>query len=57
MAWFRNYLEDMVIIANQRRHYNEIRPHSSATYLTPRQLGGTLTLELITQARLSSFQW
>jgi len=38
MEWFRNRLEARVIIEDWRRHYNEIRPHSSLKYLTPTSL-------------------
>jgi len=34
MEWFRNRLEAKVIIQDWRRHYNEIRPHSSLNYRT-----------------------
>jgi putative transposase len=35
MEWFRNQLEAKDIIQDWRRHYNEIRPHSSLHYRTP----------------------
>jgi putative transposase len=35
MEWFRNRLEAVPIIETWRRHYNEVRPHSSLDYLTP----------------------
>lgn len=54
IEWFRNRLEARVIIEGWRRHYNEIRPHSSLNYLTPRQFMGTLNQDLTTQARISS---
>ena len=57
MEWFRNRLEARVIIEDWRRHYNEIRPHSSLNYLTPRQFVGTLNQQLTTQARISSSHW
>ena len=34
---FRNRKEAKVVIENWRRHYNEVRPHSSLDYLTPVQ--------------------
>ena len=35
--WFRSREEARVIIENCRRHYNEVRQHSSLGYLTPRK--------------------
>ena len=35
MEWFRNRTEARVVIEIHRRHYNEVRPHSSLGYLTP----------------------
>jgi len=35
MEWFRNRQEAVHIIETWRRHYNEVRPHSSLDYLTP----------------------
>lgn len=35
MEWFRNRQEAVLIIEAWRRHYNEVRPHSSLDYLTP----------------------
>jgi putative transposase len=48
--WFRNRREAKVVIENWRRHYNEVRPHSSLDYLTPTQFrsmqeGSTQTTE------------
>ncbi|TEA70045.1 transposase, partial [Allopusillimonas soli] len=57
MEWFRNRLEARVIIEDWRRHYNEIRPHSSLNYQTPHEFVGNLTNELTTEARISSSQW
>jgi putative transposase len=37
MEWFRNRTEARVVIEQWRRHYNEIRPHSSLGYRTPRE--------------------
>ena len=37
LEWFRSREEARVLIESWRRHYNEIRPHSSLGYLTPRQ--------------------
>ena len=35
LNWFRNRVEAKVGIEQWRRHYNEVRPHSSLGYLTP----------------------
>jgi putative transposase len=35
LEWFRSRAEAKVVIETWRRHYNEIRPHSSLGYLTP----------------------
>jgi putative transposase len=35
LEWFRSRAEAKVMIEKWRRHYNEIRPHSSLGYLTP----------------------
>lgn len=35
LQWFRNRIEAKVSIEEWRRHYNEVRPHSSLGYLTP----------------------
>ena len=37
LEWFRSRAEAKVIIATWRRHYNEVRPHSSLGYLTPNE--------------------
>lgn len=35
MEWFRNRTDARIVIENWRRHYNEVRPHSSLGNLTP----------------------
>ncbi len=35
--WFRNRREAAVVIEDWRRHYNQVRPHSSLGYLTPNE--------------------
>jgi len=35
LQWFRNRVDARVSIEQWRRHYNEVRPHSSLGYLTP----------------------
>jgi putative transposase len=35
IEWFRSRAEAKVVIETWRRHYNDVRPHSSLGYLTP----------------------
>ena len=35
LQWFRNRVDARVTIEQWRRHYNDVRPHSSLAYLTP----------------------
>jgi putative transposase len=35
LEWFRSRAEAKVVIESWRRHYNEVRPHSSLGYQTP----------------------
>ena len=35
LEWFRSRAEAKIMIESWRRHYNEVRPHSSLGYLTP----------------------
>jgi putative transposase len=35
LEWFRSREEARVVIEQWRRHYNQVRPHSSLDYLTP----------------------
>ncbi len=35
MEWFRNRIDAKIVIAQFRRQYNEVRPHSSLGQLTP----------------------
>jgi putative transposase len=37
MEWFRTRAEAVAVIASWRKHYNEVRPHSSLGYLTPKE--------------------
>ena len=37
LEWFRSRAEAKVVIEIWRKHYNEVRPHSSLGYLTPNQ--------------------
>ncbi len=42
LQWFRNRVDAKVGIEQWRRHYNEVRPHSSLGYLTPAEFKATL---------------
>jgi putative transposase len=35
MEWFRNRVDAKIVIESWRRHFNEVRPHSSLQNLTP----------------------
>jgi len=52
MEWFRNRMEARIVIEDWRRHYNEVRPHSSLGYMTPQQAARSGNSCLSTQARL-----
>lgn len=41
LEWFRSRAEAKVMIERWRRHYNEVRPHSSLGYLTPAAFAAT----------------
>lgn len=43
LHWFRHRLDARVGIEHWRRHYNEVRPHSSLGYLTPHEFKAILT--------------
>ena len=53
MEWFRNRVDAKIVIESWRRHYNEVRPHSSLANLTPaefkRQLSTTSSDKAIFQ--------
>jgi len=42
MEWFRTRAEAAVVIETWRRHYNNVRPHSSLDYRTPREFKNEL---------------
>ena len=48
MEWFRNRIEAKVVIEDWRKHYNEVRPHSSLNYQTPNEFKLTLNQNLTT---------
>jgi putative transposase len=43
LEWFRSRAEAKVVIEAWRRHYNEVRPHSSLDYLTPNEFVARLS--------------
>ena len=45
LEWFRSRAEAKVIIEAWRRHYNDVRPHSSLGNLTPREFINQSTRE------------
>jgi putative transposase len=50
LQWFRNRADAKVSIEDWRRHYNEVRPHSSLGYRTPAEFKATLSAT-ITEGR------
>jgi putative transposase len=42
LEWFRSRAEAKVVIETWRRHYNEVRPHSSLGYRTPAEFAARL---------------
>jgi len=50
LEWFRSRAEAKVIIEAWRRHYNEVRPHSSLGYLTPNEFAARLANAATRQA-------
>jgi putative transposase len=51
LEWFRSRAEAKVVIEAWRRHYNEVRPHSSLGYLTPAAFAAKLRKELAAPAQ------
>ena len=49
LEWFRTRTEATVVIEHWRRHYNEVRPHSSLGYLTPQEFKNQIKSVLITE--------
>jgi putative transposase len=54
LEWFRSRPEAVVVIETGRRHYNEVRPHSSLDYLTPHQFKQKQSSKQSTCERASS---
>jgi len=53
MEWFRNRIEAKIVIEDWRKHYNQVRPHSSLNYQTPSEFKRSLGKELTTGADFS----
>jgi len=47
-------LEARVVIEDWRKHYNNVRPHSSLNYQTPNEFKLSLTNELTIGANVSN---
>jgi putative transposase len=54
MEWFRNRLEAKIVIEDWRKHYNDVRPHSSLNYQTPNEFKLSLSSNLTTGADFSN---
>jgi putative transposase len=50
MQWFKNRVDAKMLIEEFRRHYNEVRPHSSLDDLTPAEFKKTLATTTPTMA-------
>ena len=50
LEWFQSRAEAKVLIEAWRRHYNEVRPHSSLGYLTPNEFVAELANAALRQA-------
>jgi transposase InsO family protein len=62
LEWFRTRPEAMAVIESWRQHYNDVRPHSSLSQLTPAEFKesmqrGTKTARRSPRERFSSNQW
>ena len=51
LEWFRNRADATVSIEHWRRHYNEVRPHSSLAYRTPHEFKAIITETTTTTGR------
>lgn len=45
MEWFRTRREAVVVIESWRKHFNEVRPHSSLRYLTPTEFAAKTAMK------------
>jgi putative transposase len=53
MEWFRNRIDAKITIEQFRRHYNEVRPHSSLGNLTPAEFNQQLSTTTNREAAVS----
>jgi putative transposase len=56
LEWFRNRSEATVLIEQWRRHYNEVRPHSSLGNLTPMEFKTQITITSVQREERASTQ-
>lgn len=54
IEWFRSRAEAKVVIEQWRRHYNEVRPHSSLGNMTPQAYRQLRTMNLNLEATLKN---
>jgi putative transposase len=50
LEWFRSRAEAKAVIETWRRHYNDVRPHSSLGYLTPAAFAAEIRSDDVTPA-------
>jgi putative transposase len=50
MEWFKNRIDAKMVIETWRRHYNEVRPHSSLENLTPHEFKQRLSTQGLNEA-------
>jgi putative transposase len=51
LEWFRSRAEAKVVIESWRKHYNDVRPHSSLGYLTPAAFAARIGVRADTKIR------
>jgi putative transposase len=56
MEWFLSRAEAQAIVEAWRRHYNEVRPHSSLGYLTPSEFAARLKQNQAAPASATAFK-
>lgn len=55
MEWFRTRQEAVALIETWRRHYNEVRPHSSLAYRTPAAFKASCLKLISTRSEVATF--
>ena len=55
MEWFRSRQEAVALIETWRRHYNEVRPHSSLGYRTPADFKASCMKSISTRSEVATF--